>query len=489
MTAAKKLKAQFKTHMGFNKTITQYRRYSVMSKGLKRLLTLTMVVVLVAALAVSCNKPAVENSPSPEPSDEPSPTPEEVRDLGGRIIKVAAWWDMTPQGGTPGGDRQVQRRAEMEEKYNFTFEYVILEWENVNETYSSSVMSGTPFADIATIEDNWLMQHYKLNEVQALDQWFDFSEEKWDPLTVESTTIDGKVYGMATGKWWPRGMVFFNKRIFDEAGLTYPNELMKTKEWTWDKMREYAKALTKDTDNDGVIDQWGLAGMDLDLSMVYSNGGTMASYADGKATLNLRDQKVVNALNYYWNLCNTDKVVYSKYLYGDNPPWDIAATMFEQGHVGMFWYQYWKVDSFRENMEDDYSIVLPPIGPDDPEQSYKAYITGHNFQTIPMNVNKPEDVAFIWNKWTEPFPEDDPDSWKEAHEDRARDDAYFDVLEYMYDNNAYVSVGLWGSVKAAVETWWGPQDSLLKGDKTVAEIIDEYFDTLQQALDDFLKND
>ena len=29
-------------------------------------------------------------------------------------------------------------------------------------------------------------------------------------------------------------------------------------EWTWDKMLEYAKNLTRDTDGDGIIDQWGL---------------------------------------------------------------------------------------------------------------------------------------------------------------------------------------------------------------------------------------
>ncbi|MFA6698040.1 MAG: hypothetical protein WCS08_06615, partial [Eubacteriales bacterium] len=104
------------------------------------------------------------------------------------------------------------------------------------------------------------------------------------------------------------------------------------------------------------------------------------------------------------------------------------------------------------------------------------------------NVANVDDVAFIWNKWTEPFEDDDEDAWKEGHETKLRDLESYDVLEYMYENDCYVSIGLFGS-SGAHKPWWTAQDDLLKGEKTVAEIIDEQFDALQGVVDDFLSDE
>ncbi|HOJ79462.1 MAG TPA: extracellular solute-binding protein [Clostridiales bacterium] len=477
-----------------------------MSRGLKKLLALSLVTVMMVAVIAGCGQktgttptdttpdevePApAEQTPSEPADEEPEPEPEEIRDLGGRVIKVAAWWDLTPQGGTPSGDRQVARREEMEQKYNFKFEYVNVPWDQTVETYSSSVMAGDPFADIATLEDNWVIGLANSGFVTELDSLFDFTDEKWDQVTKSLSTINGKTYGMGTGKWWPRGIVFYNKNIFEREGLENPYELMKNGQWTWEKLEEIARKATKDTNNDGKIDQWGLGGMDIDCSLVISNGSEFASIVDGKAKLNFREPAVLEAFNFYQRLCK-EGIIFNKFNYeAEEIPWDLAANVFKEGKIAMFWYQYWKIDDFRDNMADDYGLVLPPIGPSNTEKKYYCMISGHNFQTIPKNVKNVEDIAFIWNKWTEPFPEDleDPDAWMEPHMNNVRDQESLEVLKYMYDNNCGKHVGLFGAVRPAVELWWGGQDDLLKGEKTVAQIIDEKYDAIQAALDDFLAN-
>ena len=47
-------------------------------------------------------------------------------------------------------------------------------------------------------------------------------------------------------------VVFYNKDMFDKAGVAYPKS-----NWTYDDLRATAKALTKDTNGDGKIDQFG----------------------------------------------------------------------------------------------------------------------------------------------------------------------------------------------------------------------------------------
>ena len=70
-------------------------------------------------------------------------------------------------------------------------------------------------------------------------------------------------------------VLHYNKDMFDAAGVAYP-----TDDWTWDELLEAAKALTKDFDGDGKIDQWGLYFKPdyyvLD-AMIYAFGGRVLS--------------------------------------------------------------------------------------------------------------------------------------------------------------------------------------------------------------------
>ena len=57
--------------------------------------------------------------------------------------------------------------------------------------------------------------------------------------------IDGKFYGvpmLSIGSF-----VFYNKDLFDEAGLEYPPTDWNDHSWDWDKAIEYGQKLTKDT--------------------------------------------------------------------------------------------------------------------------------------------------------------------------------------------------------------------------------------------------
>ena len=52
-------------------------------------------------------------------------------------------------------------------------------------------------------------------------------------------------------------VTWYNLDMIRQAGLTPPAEL-KPEEWTWERMREYGRKLTVDSDGDGVAEIWGL---------------------------------------------------------------------------------------------------------------------------------------------------------------------------------------------------------------------------------------
>lgn len=93
-------------------------------------------------------------------------------------------------------------------------------------------------------------------------------------------------------------MWLFNRRIFSEMKID-PYELVKNKQWTWDKVEEIAKKATKRAAN-GNVEQWGLAGWmagHMAASMAWENGGSIASVGkNGKPLVTMNDAKVRTAL-------------------------------------------------------------------------------------------------------------------------------------------------------------------------------------------------
>lgn len=72
------------------------------------------------------------------------------------------------------------------------------------------------------------------------------------PIFIErGTSLDGGWYQFCD--WTYTFGVYFNKQLFDEVSLPYPDA-----DWTWEKMLTAAQKLTSDTDGDGKTDQYGI---------------------------------------------------------------------------------------------------------------------------------------------------------------------------------------------------------------------------------------
>ncbi|MBA7570735.1 sugar ABC transporter substrate-binding protein [Candidatus Atribacteria bacterium 1244-E10-H5-B2] len=97
--------------------------------------------------------------------------------------------------------------------------------------------------------------------------------DEFIPLARDKMLIDGGIYGVSSCDVSP--VLFYNKKLFDEAGLPYPpNDPEKA--WTWDKFVDIAKQLT--VRKNGKTVQYGVSGFTIEWvsafsAMVKSNGG------------------------------------------------------------------------------------------------------------------------------------------------------------------------------------------------------------------------
>jgi multiple sugar transport system substrate-binding protein len=164
-------------------------------------------------------------------------------------------------------------------------EYEALPWEQYWTKIATLAASGT-MPDIYCNSVAYIWDHANKGMSANIQSLFDRDlkpEDYFMDLTAVERypDVNGELYGFPIR--WVDGALFYNKALFDEAGLEYPTDA-----WTYDDVLAAAQALTKDTDGDGEVDQWGLlAGMNhimLD-SIIKSNGGQVVDDTYSKCML------------------------------------------------------------------------------------------------------------------------------------------------------------------------------------------------------------
>ena len=177
----------------------------------------------------------------------------------------------------------------------------------------------------------------------------------------------------------------YNKTAFDQLGLAYPND-----NWTWQDYRQAAIKLTRDTDNDGRLDQVGTnaglwwAGM---LPWIWANGGQLVNKEHTKCLLT--EKPALEAMQFLIDLETKDKVT-SRALGGSDE--SNIFKNFAMGRVAMFCdiaYGLRQVMDAQKtsDCQFEWDIALPPKG----KKSYPIRYTSSGF-VIWQGTKHPEEA-------------------------------------------------------------------------------------------------
>jgi len=102
-------------------------------------------------------------------------------------------------------------------------------------------------------------------------------------------------------------VVYYNKDLFDAAGLPYPSD-----KWTWDEFVQTAVSLTKDSDGDGRADQYGL-GIDPSLyrlaPFIWQNDALLVDDWAHPTRLTLTRPPTLEALQWFVDLRQLHAIV------------------------------------------------------------------------------------------------------------------------------------------------------------------------------------
>lgn len=260
---------------------------------------------------------------------------------------------------------------------------------------SASFAAGT-YPDISYAYGSWA------SELAASGRTLDISGNVADPSMAweeiptaarETASPGGKTIGVPA--LVDNLALFYNKTVFDNAGLPYPDETM-----TWPQFREIAKKLTDPSKNifGTAFDVTGGEGSTWAIwPQLWQNGGRILS--EDEKTAEFNSQAGIDAVQFWRDLTLVDKSVYL------DQTAEKAAPLFYSNNIGMLMTGPWVLFDLGEQKTRYGVTVLPGTngdhqtvsGPDlwvlyDHEDANRAY---WSFEFIKWLTSAEQDLT--WN--------------------------------------------------------------------------------------------
>ncbi|WP_042166955.1 ABC transporter substrate-binding protein [Paenibacillus gorillae] len=244
------------------------------------------------------------------------------------------------------------------------------------EQFDSKLQSAIAAKNAPDVTSHWgyggFMEYYNKGMLMDLSPYLtDFKASDYNiPEDVMNIyKVDGKTYGIPVNSYVT--VMLYNKDLFDKAGLPYPPSDYEDKSWTFDKMVEYAKALTVDSKNLNEA-QYGVdfGFGERDQRPQYFGGNVYSddTWTNGgkPSEINLTKPEVVEAFKKVYGLIYDQKVsptpAFSKSVSGQ------FGDPFLSGKIGMSVVGSWSLAA-SSDFSFNVGVAAVPQGPNEKVRS------------------------------------------------------------------------------------------------------------------------
>ncbi len=290
-------------------------------------------------------------------------------------VKVACW-------GTPEELDIITRAVRQWEESHPAVE-VKIEHTNYSDYVSkilTRIAGGTPPDIIFTEVDNFVNFYSKgalLDLSDMLKNDTNFRIEEFFPQVVARFMQDGKIYCIPRDTA-PFACVFYNKDMFDEAGVAYPSD-----GWDWNEMLDKAKKLTKISR--GVVQQYGFYAWAWQ-NFVYANGGALVDNVDSPMRCTLAEKSATDGLQFHADLVLRHRVSPSQNALKNSGMQ--VTQMFMSGKLAMFASGIWETPILRQAQNFSWDVAMFPKGPG----GKRGFGTGGSGYCILKSSNHPQEA-------------------------------------------------------------------------------------------------
>lgn len=370
-------------------------------------------------------------------------------------------------------EMRLAKMREIEEKHNIELDFFNLTWSGIQESIITSIMAGSPDCDIyitdtqfgipaalnglaISLEEMNLQDTDVFNE-QKVMRYLNLGQEQ-SYLFNTSVLSEVRTYVLA-----------FNMDMIKAKNLENPQDLWDRGEWTWDKWREYLKALT-DLDNN--IYGWSGYWTNMLSHMLFANGTTIAS---GPKTT-ITSPATIQVLDFFFTIYNTDRTARP----WEEGNWEINNNMYADGRSAFWIGADWLFgEQGGAELPFEIGVVPWPTGPSGSNNRLHGGVGG-NWYMIPKGTDNPRqvyDVIYDWLNWFD-------------YERELAEDLEWSQNQYMTERN--FGYALMMAQNTGLDLWndigLGDDFSMIdimNGEKTAAQYAAEVELLIQDALNGF----
>ena len=269
----------------------------------------------------------------------------------------------------------------MEEHPNVKIEVQATGWDEYWTKLEASATSNS-MPDIFWMHSN---QMYKYADNGILADCSDIVEtDKYSENAVANAQgSDGKIYGVPKDK--DLVVLVYNKELFDQAGVSYPDD-----EWTWGDMIDASEQIYDKTGKYGYMayahDQIGY------WNFVYQNGGEILNEDGTEAEYT--EPATADAIKYYIDLQKNDWCPTQDQFANTS-----ATEQFFSGQGAMFYAGSWDLTNFcttYKDMNGKWDVAVLPKCPNPENGDGKAVISNSvSYATAAKGKNKDLAMDFL----------------------------------------------------------------------------------------------
>lgn len=282
-----------------------------------------LCVSMVASLVLTgCGKSSDSSAEkAPEVAEETAGTmdPEKVEGE----ITFTAW----------GSDAELECDQAVLDAFEKKYPNVTVNFEPINDDYLTKIetmMLAGEAPDVIYGHPKYFQKWASQDLLLDMTPYFEnneefFNEDVYATNIYDAFTYDGKYVSTVNGA--DTFLLFYNKDLFDEAGVDYP-----TQDWTWDDFLAACEKLTIDKDGDGETDQYAISpcsGRESLSAYMAAFGGEMYDDVNNPTEVKVDSKENAEALQMWYDLI-------FKYGYApDAEGSEVVTGGFDGGQIAM----------------------------------------------------------------------------------------------------------------------------------------------------------
>ncbi|MDC7233330.1 MAG: sugar ABC transporter substrate-binding protein [Spirochaetales bacterium] len=277
------------------------------------------------------------------------------------------------------GDVTIKTFISADQKWNEIVNVMVQEFESlypnlkiqeeaISGSFDSKLIvmhaSGTA-PDIHTMTPSNILPYVRSGALMPLDGYLAASDvlgndDLW-PVNHKAYRYDGETFGEGElyaliKDWTPDFMMFYNKSLFNRAGVAYPDA---KKPMNWDQYRDMLSKLSV-KNSAGEFTQYAATFDFVPIQQLYqmilTNGGRVFNEDGTKATLS--EPKTREAIEYWVSLMNGPNAVVPFY---EAPVPMTSGDLFKAGKSGITFFGRWAIPQMFADADLDFGLAPPPV--------------------------------------------------------------------------------------------------------------------------------